>query len=467
MKRNIAYNFIFQLFTYFVSFITAPYLSRILGSEGIGISSYGMSLLSVFTLFSMLGINKYGTRLCAQNMSDKRMLGRSFWGIYFFQLFMCMVVLVLFAIYVFKYSGENRKVFMILIIGAVSPFFDVNWFFNGIEQFKIGIMRNFVVRMITVFLIFTIVRQKTDLWKYMVIMYGGNLFAQILVWPMIFRYIDFEKPDLQKICINIKPILKLFIPAIGISIYTLIDKVMIGRMCDMRQLGYYEQSERLVNILMSFVSVIGTVLLSRISYLVKNRWSGESKKITQKTLFVSVTMGSAFACGLAGIADNFVRLYLGSEFMSCTVLIRILAVNIIAFSWGNVMLTQYILPKEMDHSYIVTTFLGAAVNFGINVLLLPRLGAVAAAISTSVAQVTVSLYMTIVAGRELPVKKMLRINLPTVGIGIVMAWIVNFINGIKEPSWLLLLTQIAAGMTVFLVCMAAYVCFLKKNVSSL
>lgn len=462
MKKNIAYNFIFQIFTYLVSFITAPYLSRILGSEGIGICSYGASMLSVFTLFSMLGINKYGTRLCAQNMSDKKMLGSSFWGIYYFQLFMCMAVLALFTVYVFKYSGENRKVFMILIIGAVSPVFDVNWFFNGIEQFRIGIMRSFAVRMITVVLIFIVVRQKTDLWKYMVIMYGGNLFAQVLVWPMIFRYIDFEKPNLQKISKNIKPILKLFIPAVGISIYTLIDKVMIGRMCDMRQLGYYEQAERLVNILMSFVSVIGTVLLSRISFLVKNGRGEESRKIMQKTMFVSVALGSAFACGLAGIADNFIGLYLGSGFINCAVLIRILAVDIISFSWGNVILTQYILPKEKDRSYIITTFLGAAVNFGINVLLLSRMGAVAAAISSSAAQLTVSVYMTVVAGQELPVKNMLRTNLPTIGIGMAMAWIVNRIDRIKEPSWMMLLIQIAAGMFVFVLCMAAYVYSLKK-----
>ena len=43
--------------------VTAPYLARVLGANQLGIYSYTLSVANYFVLFSLLGIEKYGTRI--------------------------------------------------------------------------------------------------------------------------------------------------------------------------------------------------------------------------------------------------------------------------------------------------------------------------------------------------------------------------------------------------------------------
>ena len=59
LKCNFAYSMMFQIFTMITPFVTAPYVSRVLGPDGIGIQSYTGSIQSYFLLFAALGTASY------------------------------------------------------------------------------------------------------------------------------------------------------------------------------------------------------------------------------------------------------------------------------------------------------------------------------------------------------------------------------------------------------------------------
>ncbi len=71
LKKNISYNFIYQLLILFLPFVTAPYLSRVIGANGIGIYSYTHSIGVYFTYFIMLGLNNHGNRTIATFQLDR------------------------------------------------------------------------------------------------------------------------------------------------------------------------------------------------------------------------------------------------------------------------------------------------------------------------------------------------------------------------------------------------------------
>ena len=67
LKCNFAYSMMFQIFTMITPFVTAPYVSRVLGPDGIGIQSYTGSIQSYFLLFAALGTASYGNKHIARS----------------------------------------------------------------------------------------------------------------------------------------------------------------------------------------------------------------------------------------------------------------------------------------------------------------------------------------------------------------------------------------------------------------
>ena len=47
---------------------------------------------------------------------------------------------------------------------------------------------------------------------------------------------------------HLKPCAILFLPVIAVSLYHIMDKIMLGSMSTMRESGFYENTEKIVNI---------------------------------------------------------------------------------------------------------------------------------------------------------------------------------------------------------------------------
>ena len=66
---------------------------------------------------------------------------------------------------------------------------------------------------------------------------------------------------------HIGPLFILFIPAIAVSLYKYMDKIMIGKLSSKTQLGFYENAEKVINIPITIIGSFGTVMLPKMSNL--------------------------------------------------------------------------------------------------------------------------------------------------------------------------------------------------------
>ena len=72
LKKNYIYSLSYQILNLITPLITAPYVARVLGADGVGIYSYTASIMMYFTMFGALGTMNYGTREIARLRDDKR-----------------------------------------------------------------------------------------------------------------------------------------------------------------------------------------------------------------------------------------------------------------------------------------------------------------------------------------------------------------------------------------------------------
>ena len=97
LKKNFFYNVAYQVLILILPLITTPYISRVLGADGIGIYSYTYSIAYTFALVMLLGINNYGNRTIAQYRENKEQVSKKFWGIYCIQFIMSAIVIIIYS----------------------------------------------------------------------------------------------------------------------------------------------------------------------------------------------------------------------------------------------------------------------------------------------------------------------------------------------------------------------------------
>ena len=154
VNKNFIYNIIYQIFIYIIPLVSVPYVSRTLGVNNIGIYSYTYSIVYYFMLAAMLGINNYGARTIAKCKDNIKERSYAFWSIHVLQAILSLIMLILYISGVLIFGDNYKTILLIQSIYLVSVFFDINWFFFGIEKFKITISRNIIIKLISLILIF-------------------------------------------------------------------------------------------------------------------------------------------------------------------------------------------------------------------------------------------------------------------------------------------------------------------------
>lgn len=465
VKKNFIYNLLYQMLIMILPLITAPYISRVLGDEQLGAFSYSYSIASYFVLFAILGLNNYGNRAIAQIRNDKQVLSRTFWEIFSMQALLGVLVCIIYVVYACNFSKVDMTLSFIQLGYVVSGAFDINWFFFGMEKFKITVTRNFVIKIVSVASIFLFVKETEDLLLYAFIMMSASMFSQIILWPFLKKEIQWCKPTVSGIVKHIKPNLILFIPVIAVSLYKIMDKIMLGNLSNMSQVAYYEYGEKITTIAVSVITALGTVMMPQISYLLANGETEKSKKYINKSMSFSIMISCAMAFGIAAIANDFAIWFYGKQFVASGPVMKGLSITIIFIACANVIRTQFLIPSNKDRAYINSVIIGAACNLIINALLIPKYNAMGAVIGTVIAEFVVMLWQMIEVKNELPILKYVKENYLFVFIGLIMYFCVRIVDSLLNINMFIeLVCEIVVGIIVYMTLALLYI---KKGNKSL
>lgn len=446
LKRNFLYNLAYQTLAIALPLVTAPYLSRALGSSGLGTYSYTFSIAQYFVLFAMLGVNNYGSRSIAVARRDGQTLSCTFWGIWFLQALLTIGVLILYGIYSFCFSG-SIPIAAVWIPYVVSAALDVNWFFFGLEKFKVTVTRNFVIKLITFVLTFIVVKGEFALGNYLVLMSCSQLISVMVLWPFVVKEVQFRVPSRQQVMNHVKPNLILFIPVIAISLYTVLDKVMLGQMAGMSETGIFENSLKVAQMPFSLIVALGTVMLPHASNLYSEGKMEQAIAYMGPSMWFALLLSSAFTFGLIAISPDFVPIFFGDGFAGCVTVMPVIVLEMPFMAWANVIRTQWLIPKGDDRAYVASVLAGAIVNIAVNILLIPRAGALGAAFGTLAAEVAVCIVQTKAAfGGGLPFLRWASDSVPGFIIGVLMLVLVRFSATVLPDDAFGLVAEILVGV---------------------
>ena len=395
--KNYILNTLYQILALILPLITAPYAARVFGADGNGVYSFTQSIVSVFIIFASLGTLTYGQRTIAQHRDDIETYSNLFWEIEILSVFTTMMTLVGWGILI-MISSENRIYFIAFTFELIAVAFDISWLFAGLEQFPHIVFRNLVIKLIGVFSLFTFVKVKSDLVLYITLIAITKLFGNLSMWVKIRSFI--LKPDF----IHINPFrhfrntINYFIPTIAASIYSYLDKTMIGLITkDSFENGYYYQATRFIQIAYTAIISLNTVMSSRLSYLFQKGRRQEIEDKLETALAYILTVGIPISLGIVGIADGFIPWFLGDGYDKTVSLIYVLSPMVVILSMHNFLSAQYLVPSGQRVRSTKGVIIGAIINFLCNLAFIPFLKSIGAAIATIIAESSICaiyLYMS-------------------------------------------------------------------------
>lgn len=455
VKKNFIFSAIHQILLIIIPLITIPYIARKLGSNMIGRYAYSFSITHYFVLFAMLGLNNYGSRCIARSRNKQKELIKTFCSIYYMQLVISIFFCILYIFYILK---SKNVISMMLFTYMLSTIFDINWFFTGIEEFKITMLRNISIKIISTIFVFLFVKKQNDIYIYTLIMGGSLLLSQIILWFFIKNYIKFIKVNFKEIIVHLKPNLTLFIPVISVSIYKIMDKIMLGNMSTIEHVGFYESAEKIINIPIALSVALGTVMMPRVTKLITENNRKQALSYMEKSIAMGMFFSTSLCFGIMAISDIFVPLFYGRGYENCIILFNVLLPSCIFMSFSNIIRTQYLLPEKEDTIFMKSIIIGAIINIIVNYWLIPKYASLGTALGTLIAECTVCLYQTISIRKKIEIKKYILVSIPYIVAGLLMFISVKRVNFLFALHIVLIL-KICIGIAIYFFVIISFLFF--------
>ena len=444
-RKNTLYNMAYRLFSMLLPLVTAPWLSRAVGTEGVGLYGYAWAISYTFCLVGLLGLENYGPRAIAQSKDDKPSLDHTFSAIWKMQLLVAGLTLLVWCGYVAFVAGEEKQIAFHLTLMSVSCLVNVDWCLMGLDQFKPIALRNTAVKLIAAAAVFIFVRKPEDLWIYAFVWSLSTFIGCASCFLSLRGKVKFVPVPWKEALKHLRPCAVLSISVIAVSVYRQMSKVMIGALSDMHQTGLYENADKIILCLAGFISAIGTVMLPKISHMTAQGRMDDVKKHIDASMDLVMCMVCALGFGLASVAKEFAPLFFGEDFAQSGTLMIPLSMTLLTIGFANVIRTQWVLPQKRDDIFVKSVLTGAAVNVVLNALLIPHFGAMGAVAATLAAELSVPAVQFIILRRELPFGRYVRYALGYSIIGLIMVLAVRLAEMLPLDGWLGLFVQVTAG----------------------
>ncbi|MCV6815197.1 oligosaccharide flippase family protein [Streptococcus uberis] len=464
LGKNLIYQIVYQLLLVALPLITSPYLARVLGAKQLGLFSYSQSLANYFVFLAALGVNTYGTRSIAGVSKNILIRSKTFLEIFILQFFSSLTAIVSYILFILAFNRNNLILGLIQGLLILATLLDINWFYFGLEKFRITVTRNLIVKLASVFSIILFVKKPEDLWIYALIMSLSILLSNGILWYFIPNLIDIrliKTIKVHDVLKHLKPNLILFFPLLAIAIYRIMDKTMLGLMSTFHETGFYYNSDKVINIPIGILLGISTVMLPRTSNLLGNGKEDESNNLFLVTVDMIIALSIGMAFGISSISFEFTPIFFGDGFSKCIFLIIYMSPLLLIKGLSETFRMQYLIPKRMEKIFTRAVVYGAVVNFAVNMYTIPRFGSIGAVIGTTIAEIISCIiqFLGINNSSDLTFKRNLKSKIETILIyslfGIIMFIVVRFlilnITKLLHSTIAALLISVIIGALTYLI----------------
>jgi O-antigen/teichoic acid export membrane protein len=443
--RSIAYSSLLAVANAVFPLAMLMWVSRRIGAENVGRVNWAISFAAYFVLFATFGIGTYGTRQIARVRKDKARLDAIFSQLLSFSLVaaglgtVAYVAIVLSVPSLLRYPGLFASTGLMI---ALAPF-SLDWFFQGLENFKFIAIRSISIKLLTLLLMVVFVRDPGDYVLYALLFSLGITLNGILNFRRARRFAVFRF-SLRGLLATARPLLRFALISLAVSLYMGLDKIILGAVSGYTSVGYYIPAEKVVRTAIGLLTAICAVMLPRFSLAFSGTEDGDALSVMagnsmHANLFLAIPMTAGILLLSSPIAFSFG----GSDFLPSAEVLRVMACIIIPVSVANVSGVQILIASGRERGYLSCVLAGTAVFLAVASLAIPSQGARGAAIAMVCAESAGALLESLLARKYLRGSFAFRRYLPIMVATAIMTLAVSMI--LRRPMRTSIALVMASG----------------------
>ena len=384
-------NFIMSASSIVFPLITFPYISRVLMATGNGKVATASAVITYFNMFASLGIPTYGIRACAKVRDNKEKLSKTVQELLIINSVTMLLTLLVFigtVILVPEFAAE-KELYVINGIGMVLNMFAITWLYNAMEQYAYITAVNMIVKVVSLVLMFLLVKQPEDYILYGAITVFASSASYVFNFVYATKFITLKKSGPYDFRVHMKPILRFFAMSAATSVYTNLDVVMLRFMQGNTEVGYYNAAIKVKTILVTLITSLGTVLLPRLSYYVKKEKIDDFYRMIGKAVNFVVIAGLPMTIYFMLFAGESIQFLAGKGYEGAVLPMIILMPTVLLIGLSNITGIQILTPQNLEQQVLNSIICGAVVDFLLNLVLIPRMASSGAALATTIAELVV------------------------------------------------------------------------------
>lgn len=391
IKKNFFFNLTMTLSTFLFPILTFPYVSRVLGPDGIGKVQFILSFVQYFIFFAMLGIPLYGIREIAKARKDIFELKKLFSTLLLLNIFTTILVFIVYIIIVIftPHFKEDLVFYSAASIMILLCFSSVDWFFSGIERFKYIAIRSVVIRFSLVALMYIAVQKRTDVLPYLWVSIAGSILNNICNLFAARKYINFRIVKKEDFKIHIKPLFFIFSTVVAASIYSQLNVLFLGFLKGFKDVGFYSSGIKINMMCLPFMTALSVVLMPQIAESFREKNEERIKYLINESLEYIILFGIPMAVGLIGLAPEIILLVSGKEFIPSIFAMQINAPILLIIGISTICSVQILTPAAKDKENAKAVICGLLVSVVLNLVLIPQFGYLGATVANILAELTV------------------------------------------------------------------------------
>lgn len=379
IKTNYIFNTLLTLSTYIAQLLVYPYVSRVLGVDNIGEIGFVNKTIDIFLIFTTLGINTVGIREIARVKGDKKLLNNSFSTLVSFVIVTTFVTSIILGILIFVVPKFYiyKDLFLIGLAKLVFSTLLIEWFYQGLEDFKFITLRSLLIKILYIISVFLFVKESNDVVIYFLLTTGVVVINGLVNWIVSKRYVEFKFSFRLKNEFT-KPMFSYGFYHLLNATFSTLNYLFIGFLCTDSEVGVYYTAENFYFIMLALISSFTRVMLPRMTYVLSHDKESNFNTLFVKSLDFVLTICipiSLFGCTFA---DPIINLFAGNGYNGAVMPMRIMMILLLLNSINQVYVVQVATPLKMDKEILVGSIFATVVALASNMILIKNYGAIGA-----------------------------------------------------------------------------------------
>ena len=345
LSANVLYLTLLKIAEYLLPLITIPYLSRVIGVDGLGAIAFAAAVVLWLQTISDWGFNYSATRDVARIRDDKNAVSEIFSNVFWARCMLMVVSLLILSLLILCFDKfyDNRIVLLLTFLLIPGRILFPEWYFQAIEQMKYVTILNLLTKGLFTAAIFVFIKRAEDYFLQPLFLSIGYIVSGIIAMFIILKKkgVHLKRPSISKCLKTIANSTDIFINNLMPNLYNSFSVVLLGLFAGASSFanGIYDAGKKFTTVANSLLETFGRAFFPFLA-----------RKMDKHNIYVLFTMILSFVATvlLFLLAPIIIKVFYGEAFSESIVVLRITAPAIIFVSLNNVYGTNYLILNNKE-----------------------------------------------------------------------------------------------------------------------